>query len=131
MRELKFRAWDKKRKKMFVPNISTGHGFTTINEWFKEAQPPSTDYWTLMQYTGLKDKNGVEIFEGDIIKFTEPDQIVEMGNSLSEAGIRIIEVLKDTQQLGWKGSGYTFCKNNCKKLMEVIGNIYQNKELLK
>ena len=44
---------------------------------------------------------------------------------------QIVEVLEETQQLGWKGSGYTFCKNNCESICEVIGNIYENKDLLK
>ena len=53
MREIKFRAWDKDLLKMY-------------SKW--TVIPDDDRSHILMQYTGLKDKNGVEIYEGDILK---------------------------------------------------------------
>lgn len=68
---------------------------------------------TLGQYTGLKDKNGTKIFEGDIVSFDE-----------KEWGSKYIEVVK------WDYSLLDMRKSDYKQWCEVIGNIYDNPELL-
>jgi uncharacterized phage protein (TIGR01671 family) len=57
MREIKFKAYDSDRKEIWFPE-TIGRGYHTEN---------------LMQYTGLKDKNGVEIYEGDVVKIRKVD----------------------------------------------------------
>ena len=66
-----------------------------------------------MQYTGLKDKNGKEIYEGDIIDIG--DKVVEVSDIYSFREIYLVHGLKD----GHKIYG------------EIIGNIYENPELIK
>ena len=126
MREIKFRAWDEQNKIMHneVEFIRSG---TEGNDWilFKSDKqklecgnvlnnPYFQQQIKVMQYTGLKDKNGKEIYEGDIVK----------GNYLR--GIGVVEWNK------------YFCKFDISHRMnispsdefEVIGNIYENPELL-
>ena len=70
--------------------------------------------YSIMQYTGLKDKNGVEIYEGDIVK--------SLGVSDYCFGVRPVEYIGSSFTI--KGYGL------CERLVEVIGNIYENPELL-
>lgn len=107
MREIKFRAWDKEFKRFSEKALN--HTIADINF--------HTDYeW--MQYTGLKDKNGKEIFEGDILAINNTRYVV---------GYR---VYSGGWQLEIKNE---YCaemvQGNC-ELLEIIGNIYENPELL-
>jgi uncharacterized phage protein (TIGR01671 family) len=61
-REIKFRAWDSDIRQMIVPHPHSEH--RNVNDVFSLCVYP------LMQYTGLKDKNGKEIYEGDLLRNT-------------------------------------------------------------
>lgn len=68
MREIKFRAWDKKTNTMINEYAYTiDHGELTTVQFHSRLESPEL---VLMQYTGLKDKNGKEIYEGDRFKIS-------------------------------------------------------------
>lgn len=110
MREIKFRAWDEKGKSMYQ--------ITSLHEVNKNGAFTKIDS-VLMQYTGLKDKNGKEIYEGDIVEVKE----------------RGLQVRIEFHDGCFKGCDY---ESKARILPElfideavIIGNIYENKELLK
>ena len=111
MKEIKFRAWDKNAKIMIHFNSLKDFG-CWLHEWSRPER------YILLQYTDLKDKNKKEICEGDIIKST-----------LNETKIGIMEFKKGRFQISFKNRSMLFCHEN-RKSLEVLGNIYENPELL-
>ena len=110
MREIKFRVWFSFMKSMDMDPVMDGW----INDEFEfmeaEGRFP-------MQYTGLKDKNGREIFEGDVIKWGEGE----------EGEVRWIGLNAAFNVMMFSGGWLLFVPPVC----EVIGNIYENPELVK
>jgi uncharacterized phage protein (TIGR01671 family) len=158
MREIKFRAWDKKSKKMrVVSNIV----FDSYSEFSKNIKVKLVNLWgkifpayddgecnndilvqregntfVLMQYTGLKDKNGVEIYEGDILKtpcmddFKDSVGIVEYDNGLFCIRANKSKVKRPMNTTLSKDLILPFVEADTYHGFEIIGNIYENPELL-
>ena len=121
MREIKFRLWSDSLKVMYSPDNQIGH-LWAIPEADNGVIKVRNDE-TLMQFTGLKDKNGKEIYEGDIVKGYGYE--VRNGKQIRPERIFAInDFIKDAYRLLCitEGTGET---------IEVIGNIYENPELLK
>jgi uncharacterized phage protein (TIGR01671 family) len=127
-REIKFRAWDKELKMMVYSKEETGHieydtnTVDAINVMLNED-----DYgFEFMQYTGIKDKSGKEVCEGDIIEFRmNTYQGTYRGNVIYEHGCFIVDYKIIT---GFKE--YLYQTAQAEEKFEVIGNIYENKDLL-
>ena len=125
MHSLKFRAWDKVEKKMlfdadpFVIHVSGS------NEPLLAKTHRNGDC-IFEQYTGLKDKNGKEIYEGDIVREKWYDNDVHIGRDR----IGKIEYFCAGFVCWFKGSAFVGLGMFPTKNIEVIGNIHENKELL-
>lgn len=116
MREIKFRAWTEDTKTMFLITNLDLEKKEWSGKWIKGSgawaiRQPLTN---LMQYTGLKDKNGVEIYEGDIMR-NEGDKIDEV---IFYQGCFCYKLADRRYHIFDQNMG------------EVIGNIYENPELL-
>ena len=132
MREIKFRAWDKELN--FMINIKRYkidfNGQVLFDNNDKELYN-QTNKIELMQYTGLKDKNDVDIYEGDIVSFTLFDcfdnDMQHIGKILFNNGAFYIEYM-DKSELYNSLLCYVISQDD---EFEVIGNIYENSDVLK
>lgn len=130
MRQLKFRAWDLKKKEMFIPDeFVLNYNDNTLHQ----VDRIGTDS-ILMQYTGLKDLTGKEIYEGDtieinwswiknsifIVMFGEYNNDQDFEDNISGVGFYLVGPSKyDLGHIKWI------------KKSRINGNIYENPELLK
>lgn len=134
VREIKFRAWDKREKRMGevtgfrfsksqYPSVHVRfkHNDKIIDDRYYFGQEDGCDNVILMQFTGLYDKNGKEIYEGDIVTGLF-DHTEIIGHIIYGSDATFFIYRK-----GLFGIGL----NNAKDWLEVIGNIYESPELLK
>lgn len=140
-REIKFRAWDKKTNSMIKEVFEIGLGDRHNPETWLVGDDRQTNNFDLMQYTGLKDKNGKEIYEGDILFFKYYDakyDDLDQGNAVVKFGKTIMDHnytygycldLSDCKQKKPRPSG--FHRGLDHGNLEILGNIYENPELLK
>ena len=126
-REIKFRAWNKQRKEMFeVANIDFEEKKAALSNGVIKLLNVDFKQFELSQYTGLRDKNGKEIYEGDIIKYKFPyDKRIKHISPVKFLETEASFGIKD--RYGNEIPLYTISANN---YFEVIGNIYENKNLL-
>lgn len=139
MREIRFKVWDKKNKIMIHEDFDSDEIYEKTkdkayygDEYYPLCHvdfmfPVSNSNFEMLQFTGLLDKNGVEIFEGDIIGF-DMDTFYK----------RIFTVIYDSGRFGIQTDEGFRClsdwiiiqKDNNTISCEVIGNVYKNSELL-
>ena len=122
MTEIKFRAWDKKRKRMFAVTTLNASGAVSVFIDDDGLYLLPAEQVELMQYTGIKDKNGKEIYEGDIVRYGNDNAAIIWREKNAEFGVKWLDCgVEDS--ISWQ-IGIE------KTPSEVIGNIHENAELL-
>ena len=129
-RVIKFRVWNNTIK-YFVKNLNgeiATFTLLTLSDYLQRNSITNIDNFTFLQYTGLQDKNGREIYEGDIIKdLDEENLIIEFQNGSFIANGKTISpfwsmLVKNELVQPAMVNSQTF---------EVVGNVFENPELLK
>ena len=121
-RTIKFRAWDK--------TLNMIHCWSAIENHFTLEELLADNFFEAMQYTGLKDKNDIEIYEGDII-------LVNVFMSKHVTGLVAFDRGSFCVTGNFEGWGYDCNTTNFWEMStngneyKVIGNIYENPELVK
>ena len=134
MREFKFRAWVREEDERYSYMVDSPRSIITILEHilmvgrpmgFSDCDSrPYPERYVLMQYTGLKDKNGREIYEGDIVLYDR-----NIHKDIDTAKFKVVWA-KDRYVLQEIKHKY-YIDDVTWELVEVIGNVYENPELLK
>ena len=150
MRDIKFRAWNPEKKQMEIPyavvgglaarmyECSSDSPVVTVDglgnfykDWDREVVEPT---WVLMQFTGLQDVNGNDIYEGDIVRSTS--ELIKPFASLHDekTGVMVTKhkliQFNDEKAYFTSGGGLPLSRKVCETYYHVVGNIHENQSLI-
>jgi uncharacterized phage protein (TIGR01671 family) len=123
MREIKFRSWHS------TEHFMVSHEGLALSFSYRVLSSP---HYIFMQYTGLKDKNGKEIYEGDILSTSNNDPEYDLWDAKDFGAVAVY-----WDGIGWNSKPWSFDLDDDNesiyaiKFISIIGNIYENPELLK
>lgn len=127
-REIKFRAWNTSTKKMVDLKAITPFALATgLN--LDGVFIPFTEEMKIMQCTGLKDQNGKEIYEGDVLHVLYQDEVGFMGDD-SEYVSEVYYDLESAMFAIKRPIGLDTLETNFGKSIRVIGNIFETPEII-
>lgn len=137
-REIKFRAWDHNTGTMMIPdNFEFCNGEICWIDAGREAGPKSGNdgdpgQFEIMQYVGLKDKNGREIYEGDFLKVTSEDgeSYVATVKWFGDEGYPAFDLEDIPASWSYDANALATIFQSGVETCEVIGNTFENPELL-
>jgi len=140
-REIKFRAWDKTAKNGMIYPDGIFHFIANGKAYKLDPQIETDRYFAMpieievMQYTGMKDKNGKEIYEGDICTIKNGDPFAPVINlivqyELGAFGVMPLGKEVDVFANQYKGKMLPFFPDYKESVLEVIGNIHEHPNLL-
>jgi uncharacterized phage protein (TIGR01671 family) len=132
MREIKFRAWSSNDNKMYYEIFRSSNGakkscgcFENLPIGLNHFLKSSSKGYSLMQFTGLTDKNGKEIWEGDVVRYGRDGLNQGQGKVIMQANwYWTIEGFYNTS-FDWPACAFSEDQDT-----EVLGNIYENPSLL-
>ena len=133
MRTIKFRAWITEAKQMIEHNVIDFNDFLHKTNLDGSINPSYCgDDDILMQFTGLHDKNGKEIYEGDIVSYQSIIQNYEDDDCVNPRYYRTPQYETKTHNciVKYIGNQFTIMDNSKWNELKIIGNIYENSELL-